>query len=393
MFTVEEFLHLIETIYAGILDQVAWETSIAGLCRAIGGEAAALSLHDARSFAVVDVVHVNVDSAYQRSYDELIKLPDMAGAFRVMTQAAAVGVLTAEDLVAGAPGFERSRFREEWLRPQHVLDMIAAPFAPTPTVAGGLYIGRPRAGSRFGSRHLDALRMMNPHLTRAVHARLRLDGVARAAGAALAALDALREGVVLVDAEAAVVHANRAAEAALGRSDGILASRTVLACDHADDTARLRRLVGEASARLPGRCGGPMAVRRRSGRRPFSVLVAPLRSAPVPTSRRATAMVLVTDPEATVPAPHHMLRTTYGLTAAEARTAASLLHHTRLADVAGSLGVSLATVRTLLQRTFDKTDTHSQAELVRLMLAHRLPAAHSADASPPACASRTSPPP
>jgi DNA-binding CsgD family transcriptional regulator len=32
-------------------------------------------------------------------------------------------------------------------------------------------------------------------------------------------------------------------------------------------------------------------------------------------------------------------------------------------------------VRTLLQRAFDKTDTHRQAELVRLMLAHRLPAA------------------
>ena len=42
---------------------------------------------------------------------------------------------------------------------------------------------------------------------------------------------------------------------------------------------------------------------------------------------------------------------------------------------AASLGVGLATVRTLLRRAFDKTDTHRQAELVRLMLAHRLPAA------------------
>ena len=43
-------------------------------------------------------------------------------------------------------------------------------------------------------------------------------------------------------------------------------------------------------------------------------------------------------------------------------------------DIAREAGVSLATVRTLLQRAFDETGTHTQAELVRLMLAHRLPA-------------------
>ena len=84
MFTAEEFLAMIDAIYAGILDQAAWEAAVARLCRAFGGEAAALSLHDARSFAVVDIVQVNVDPAYQRTYGELIKLPDMAGAFRLI---------------------------------------------------------------------------------------------------------------------------------------------------------------------------------------------------------------------------------------------------------------------------------------------------------------------
>jgi DNA-binding CsgD family transcriptional regulator len=118
-----------------------------------------------------------------------------------------------------------------------------------------------------------------------------------------------------------------------------------------------------------------LAVRRRSGRRPLSVLVAPLRGErPVPISRRATAMVLVADPEAAVPTAGDALRATHGPTAAEARTAAALLDHVPLAEVADKLGVGLPTVRTLLQRAFGKTGTHSQAELVRLMLAHRLPA-------------------
>jgi len=69
------------------------------------------------------------------------------------------------------------------------------------------------------------------------------------------------------------------------------------------------------------------------------------------------------------------LRQLYGLTAAEARIATALLDHPRLAAIATATHVSLAMMRMLLQRAFDKTDTHSQAELVRLILVHRLPSA------------------
>lgn len=69
-------------------------------------------------------------------------------------------------------------------------------------------------------------------------------------------------------------------------------------------------------------------------------------------------MVLLADPEAAVPAPGEALRASYGLTAVEARTAAALFDHVPLAEVADRLGVTLATVRTLLQRAFDKTGTH-----------------------------------
>jgi DNA-binding CsgD family transcriptional regulator len=55
--------------------------------------------------------------------------------------------------------------------------------------------------------------------------------------------------------------------------------------------------------------------------------------------------------------------------------AAALADADRLADVAHNLGVALSTVRTHLQRAFEKTATRRQSELVRLLLAHRLPPA------------------
>jgi DNA-binding CsgD family transcriptional regulator len=114
-----------------------------------------------------------------------------------------------------------------------------------------------------------------------------------------------------------------------------------------------------------------LAVHGHSGRRPLSVLVAPLRGEhPFVLEPVATAILFVTDPDRVVSAPRSHLRELYGLTEGEARTAEALLEADRLADVAQKLGVSLATVRTLLQRVFEKTDTHRQSELVRLMLAH-----------------------
>lgn len=54
---------------------------------------------------------------------------------------------------------------------------------------------------------------------------------------------------------------------------------------------------------------------------------------------------------------------------AEAQVALHVMHGANLKQIAQELSVSVTTVRTHLQHVFDKTDTHRQAELVRLLLA------------------------
>ena len=374
MFTAAELLSLIEAIYAGILDEAAWQAAIAGLCRAFDGEAALLVLSDPQEIKVRTTIFVDIDADYRRSYFELAVQPDMHGFYHSLATYAHREALTGDEVAVVAADFARSRFYEEWLRAQRITDYVAAPMVASPTAQGALNIGRRRPRAAYGDREVEALRLIRPHLLRACQARLRLEDAHAEAAGAFAALDRIDHGVVLVDPHGGVVHANRAADGLLSRGDGLVARHATLACDHAEDGAALRRAIGEASTRRTEGSGGSLAVRRRSGRRPLSVLVAPLRTGePAAPGRGATAMVLVSDPEARVAAPADGLRTAYGLTAAEARTVAALLDHGHLAEVAAALGVSLATVRTLLQRAFEKTGTHSQAELVRLMLAHRLP--------------------
>ncbi|MFL5332937.1 MAG: hypothetical protein ACJ8H8_07095, partial [Geminicoccaceae bacterium] len=177
----------------------------------------------------------------------------------------AKGAVTGVDLVRAVPEIERARLFDEWMRPQRIGDYVVSPLTPTPALVGGWFICRTHGGQGYGRDEIDALRALRPHLLRAVQVRLRLGQTADAARGALAALDLVEQAVVLVDADASVVHANRAADTALACGDGIDTRRSVLACDRADDTAALRRLVGEASHGVNGAAaGGTLTVRRRS---------------------------------------------------------------------------------------------------------------------------------
>jgi DNA-binding CsgD family transcriptional regulator len=66
--------------------------------------------------------------------------------------------------------------------------------------------------------------------------------------------------------------------------------------------------------------------------------------------------------------PTRLLERVYGLTNAEADVASRVLRGDGLKPICEELSLSMATVKTHLQHVLDKTDTHRQAELVRLLL-------------------------
>jgi len=74
-------------------------------------------------------------------------------------------------------------------------------------------------------------------------------------------------------------------------------------------------------------------------------------------------------PEACPRIPPSALRSLYDLTPAEARLVAALCAGTTLKGHAAQSGITLHTARTHLKQALQKTDTHSQAELVGLVLA------------------------
>ena len=237
-------------------------------------------------------------------------------------------------------------------------------------------IHRPRSKAPFSTEDLRLMERLYPHFRRAAQLHFNFQGVQGALDAADDLIDRLPVGAILLDAAGRVLRMNRAAEEIVAGEDGLTVVRGRPAAASAGETAELHRLIGEAglTGRGNGRHpGGAMAISRPSMRRPLSVLVSPLRAngGGLPFDfgyRRPACVVLVGDPERRHLLPADIVARLHGFTPSEARLAVALLQHRSLKQAADHTGITDGTARQYLKHLFQKTDTASQSELIKLLL-------------------------
>jgi DNA-binding CsgD family transcriptional regulator len=117
------------------------------------------------------------------------------------------------------------------------------------------------------------------------------------------------------------------------------------------------------------RARGILSVARKSCRRPYQVMVSPMRSRRDSSwlCERAAWGVFVSDPDLEVEKPEKALAELFSLTPAEARLAAELMKGRNLEQIADSFRLSRNTIRTQLRAVFQKTNTSRQGELIRVL--------------------------
>jgi DNA-binding CsgD family transcriptional regulator len=168
-----------------------------------------------------------------------------------------------------------------------------------------------------------------------------------------------------------VLFANRAAREIVIARDGLAIVGGVLEAEQVSVRLKLRVLIGRAVRSAAGdslKAAGAMRVSRPSMRRPYSVLVTPLRLAAAERTAPRVATILVSDPEREIEADTTAVQTAYGLSPAEARVAGAIAIDESVGRAAERLCLSVDTVRWHLKRIYRKTDTNRQAELVKLVL-------------------------
>lgn len=230
---------------------------------------------------------------------------------------------------------------------------------------------RPAQHEPSKMRERELIAAARPHLARAFRVRRTLGQAQDCAARRQAMLDRLTAAALLVDADGAVLEQNLAAERVLRANDGLVLRHRRLAARIPAETTRLLHLIKDAVAGAVRRgAGGGACCLSRTDASFYAVMIAPVGVKMQSGCGTPAALVLIADPHQRPLTSEQTLRTLYGLTAAEARTARALLAGHEPREIADQLGVGLATVRTHLHHVYDKTGTSRQADLVRLLTAH-----------------------
>ena len=280
-----------------------------------------------------------------------------------------LGTVAADWMLVPKRDLMRSRFYNEWSKPQDFHGYVSVVTAADACAVGGLMLTRGRKAGDFCREEIALLEALAPHLVQAIATSRHIGALQGRLRLCEALLDVAAEPVMVVDGAARLISANARGAALLEKSDGIRVRGGKLVANRHEVTEALHGRV-RAATQMEMPRAGTLAAPRGAEARPYAVLVAPI---PVEASDglagEPLAAVLVADPDTASPQTVGVLRTLYGLTEAEARLVALLAHETPpLAEAAEQLGVTLETVKTHLKHARSKMGVRRQSEVVRLAL-------------------------
>ncbi|MFD0360696.1 helix-turn-helix transcriptional regulator [Nocardia sp. GCM10030253] len=278
------------------------------------------------------------------------------------------GVITTYEELLGPDYLRRHPFFRDWMVPHRLGNgMLALLTSGASTSWIGVYPDPGRDLDR--SQATSTMRLLLPHLRHALNVQSCLTDVQNERDQAIAVLAVHRHGLVIVSSCGAISYANPAALSILESRDGLgMGRRGHLESSDNRSAVGLRAIIDSALREYRPYVGRRALIPRHSGGSSYALLVVPLDpKVGCRDERTPAALVVIVDPDQETSGGPKALRQLYGLTAAEARVAAAALRGEGLRSIAEELAVSVNTARTHLQRAFEKTGTHRQAELVRML--------------------------
>jgi DNA-binding CsgD family transcriptional regulator len=276
-------------------------------------------------------------------------------------------IVVSRDIDPGV--IERSRYFHEWVRPQGVIDAIQLTVLRQRTRPGTLALSRHESAGIMSDRDIANLRLLAPHIRRAIAISDVLDMRAVEIDTFEASLDLIAISILLVDRDATIIHANKAARAMLSAGLPIRSERGQLRTYWPETssalTAAITKAVGDEAAIGSAGIGVPAA---QADGEPALIHVLPLMRGNIRAriAPRASAALFITPAGDGVGTPAAALAALFDLTAAELRTLERLLAGDTPAQAADKLGIQITTLRTHQAHIFDKTGTSRLPDLMRL---------------------------
>jgi len=190
-----------------------------------------------------------------------------------------------------------------------------------------------------------------------------------------AVLDGSDLAVALLNRNAELLLASTRARLLLETRNGLMQDGRSLTSTSGGDRQSLKHAIqaalevnqGSSVLRDVLRTAQVLQLQRRPGRRALIVTTAPVRT-PAVADDDPAVIVYALDPDQEIQQLLTPVCMIYKLTPTEARLAGYLVNGHRVSEAAAHMCIGLQTARAYLKQVFNKTQTHRQADLVRVML-------------------------
>ncbi|AHV92783.1 helix-turn-helix transcriptional regulator [Bordetella holmesii] len=349
-------LRIASALYAGITDTDQWRQALILAARAVGTDRCTVLARnvDTESILVIDNAGLSAAALdeYERHYYQMDSF--MEAARNVPT-----GGCLRDDEAFGPGGIRRSEFYNDFLYRHDIGSLMLTQAVRTPDIEWTVAFQRSPGHTHFEHQHANALGRLVPHLQKALQLRLRLRELERRASLGEAALDTFGTPLLFIAPSGRLLMANLAGEAWYSRHGKQL-----------EHTAQWSRVLAAATGSI-----GPAVAEgmRLPGGGHIVALPAPQAYRNSDVQGPGLALVMVHTHLNPSPPARSMLKSLFGLSAAESRLLEVLMAGATLSQAAQQLGLSVETVRTQSKAVLQKTGTQRQAGLMRLVSALQSP--------------------
>jgi DNA-binding CsgD family transcriptional regulator len=357
-------LEVIDRCYAGVLDDAAWEQALVAVADLVGGTGTLLFAMQPATKTIMRFDVARFDPEIVVTYGAHWTSRDIRAAPALL---APVGVPQTEETLLSARSLRRSAIYNEFLQRVDAPHFINTWLHRSPDRVVSLAIQGSRRRGAFETSECERLAAVLPHVTRAIELKDRLGVNVGVSGSLFAVADALPVGILVVDAHGLVLEASQAARRILAAADGLYTLAGRIAFRRRADEQAFARLL---TTSMVGRTGPPTLRVSRQHKAPLSLIIAPVRSDTEPwmTAVQQWIVAIQEPAQFSTPTPGDVSRE-WHVTAAEARVVCLLASGSTIQEIAGTLRVSIHTVRSQLKAVYAKTGLTSQLEVVRRLLA------------------------
>jgi DNA-binding CsgD family transcriptional regulator len=367
MLAPQDKIEILDKAYRCVTEPVLWPELLCQLVNATDSRSARLLMLNEDATEVLSSVKHNIDAAYHEHYvnhyvNECPWRPELSAlpAGQVYS--------TYLHFSCKQPAFYRSRFFNEWARPQDIHHGLLGTIWQAPGACAQLLVQRTEGQGPYMEQELRAVNALIPHMRQVFRLAREFGALQESRDAVLQAASARPAPFLLLGPDGRVVHACADAEALIGQHRELRLSGGQLLCE-GPSAAALRQLLREAlsSSGAGWHHAGGIVRLESDGLVACISPVHPEAAFPA-TGTRAYAAVFLYPADRAISLCASTMARLYGFSRAESAVANTLVRGLSPREIAAERGVSFNTVRTQVAAMLRKSGCATQSDLVRTLL-------------------------